>query len=230
LPKYSGKKLSEYRQFERRANILFALDPESFRPDKHRIIFAMSSLTGEAAAMADRDNFLQEATDGSLTWVEFLENLKTLVTKSGVRITTTALKLKNARQYSGQPVAQFAAYLDNLESEFDWITEAQRRDNLLTGIRPELGNAAIMNRVMNQTKTRKELLYRLRAIEPTLGLAYRIMQPRAPGNRSNHRRRAGGIPKKPKSTFRGGNKAPENIVRDVSPSPKNEETDLEMTW
>lgn len=149
-PPFSGKGLKEFTVFIRAMNHVFRIDPDAFRTDADRINAALPYLTGNAADGWERE----EKTHGigTHTWTDFEDFLHNLVEDPVNRRIGVAQRYQDAQQGSSQKVADFVAHLETLEAEMEPFTESQKKDMLLTKLRPQLRDQIIAHQSIPETR------------------------------------------------------------------------------
>lgn len=152
-PEYRGTSIREHKEFVRACELLFRRTPAAFVTDSSKIIKALPYLEGEPADEWEREE--QRVGVDYHTWETFKQYLLDAVSDPTNRLFTQAQRHADCKQRPGQKVQAFLTYLEGLEAQLPPYGEEQKRQILLTKLRPELRKALMTQPVI--PATRREL-------------------------------------------------------------------------
>jgi len=141
IPLFNGKEMKEAKLFLHRLELAFENNPIDYPTTTDKIVFALQWLDGEAEekALLTYDAVARRTH----TWGQFKQFIMDTVVDPTNREISVMQRYERAAQGT-RSVAQFAAYLQGLEKEFDVpYTPDQSRRHLLAKLRTDLQEAII---------------------------------------------------------------------------------------
>lgn len=151
---YNNDSLQALREYLRRCETAFRLEPGVYSDDVRKVLYASQFLTGETAATWLR--LEKQNGEDNTSWKEYSTFLRDLQQDPVTRAMTLACEYNEARQRPGQTVVQFVNYMDQLEAELPPYTDAQRALHLYAKLLPEI--QPIMNNYQELPKTRANMI------------------------------------------------------------------------
>jgi hypothetical protein len=137
--KYDGGGLRKLKEYIRKCETAFKLEPETYYNDAVKTLYAGQFLYGETLGAWLR---LEESREGEvISWNEFKKLLRDHLQDPVTRVAAQAQRYNEAVQKPGQSVKKFVTFLDEMEAELPPYSDEHRRQHLLAKLRPELRRA-----------------------------------------------------------------------------------------
>lgn len=134
---YSGQSLKAANQFISQLQTCFFLDPEGFRDDATKVVYASSFLSGDASATWHANYGANKGK--TMLFSEFEAFVRDRVADPVNRSFDVGAEYERAKQKDNETVARFAESLTVLENQFDEpYTPTQRMRHLLHKLRPDI--------------------------------------------------------------------------------------------
>jgi hypothetical protein len=166
---HNGGNISATREFIRRCEGVFTMQPHVYYYQRDKFNYARSRLTGRVETSWNTQE--RNIDPAALLWTTLKTWLLDQVQDPNNRSITFMIKLFNHKQRDGQRVDDFATYLEDAEQEVQMepLTESQRMCLLIAGLSTALREKLLEQQVI--PFTRAELLPLLSRLEQNLNRA-----------------------------------------------------------
>lgn len=149
--KYLGKSIKEHRNFMRACETAFKLAPVTFPTEADKVSWATQHIADELRE-SWYAHWERQTDEPPYIWESFKGHLLDLVADPIERLLDAATKYSEARQWQGQSIQAFAAYLDTLEDQLTPYSDKHRVQHLYSKLRPKLKAAITIHRMVPETR------------------------------------------------------------------------------